>query len=117
MMEALLLCQNYFKEMNRSHETGEATVVPTVKSMLDACNKAIEEVEKKSLTDRQIVDMANELTRVFYKRMGYEVPFGYRFDKATHPQELALFDMACVAFDVLRETSVMDALSNFEDDD
>ncbi|MGG7476447.1 MULTISPECIES: hypothetical protein [Providencia] len=71
----------------------------------------------KSLTDRQIVDTANELARVYYKRLGYEVPFGYRFDKASHPQEIALFDMACIAFDILRETSVMDALSNFEDDE
>ncbi|WP_272564696.1 hypothetical protein [Providencia sp. PROV270] len=39
----------------------------------------------KSLTDRQIVDMANEIARVYYKRLGYEVPFGYRFDKASHP--------------------------------
>ncbi|QCJ69349.1 hypothetical protein C9446_05390 [Providencia heimbachae] len=51
------------------------------------------------------------------KRLGYEVPFGYRFDKATHPQEVALFDMACTAFNVLRETSVMDALNNIEDDE
>ncbi|MEX6370719.1 hypothetical protein AB6F62_22315 [Providencia huaxiensis] len=71
----------------------------------------------KSLTGRQVVDMANELARDYYKRLGYEVPFGYRFDKAIHPQEIALFDMACIAFDVLRETSVMDALSNFEDDE
>ncbi|MEX6370510.1 hypothetical protein AB6F62_21240 [Providencia huaxiensis] len=71
----------------------------------------------KSLTGRQIVDMANELARAYYERLGYEVPFGYRFDKAVHPQEVALFDMACIAFDALLETSVMDALSNFEDDE
>lgn len=117
MEDALKLCRNYFKEINRSHETGEATAVPTTQVMLDACNSALNEIEDKKLTDHQIVDMANELARVYYKRMGYEVTFGYRFDKAIHPQEVALFDMACIAFDVLRETSVIDALDNIEEDE
>jgi len=36
----------------------------------------------------------NECARMLYSAMGYSVPKGYDFQKATHPQEQACFAMA-----------------------
>jgi hypothetical protein len=66
-------------------------------------------------TEEQIVMEANSLARDFYALMGYEVPEGYRFDKAGHPQELLCWAMAARAFDVLQHTDIEDAASALDD--
>jgi hypothetical protein len=38
--------------------------------------------------------------------MGYAVPKGSRFDRATHPQERLCWQMAAVAFERLRQTDI-----------
>ena len=68
-------------------------------------------------TEKQIVDKANALARTFYEMHGYEVPEGYRFDKAHHPQERCMWAMACHAFDQIEGTDVEEALSAVEDDE
>jgi len=65
-------------------------------------------------TDKQIVFDANELARQFYGSMGYHVPAGYRFDRATHPQEAGMWIMAAIAYDHIEGTNIDDALSNIE---
>lgn len=68
-------------------------------------------------SDQQIVAVANSLAREFYGLMGCEVPEGYRFDRATHPQERMCWEMACRAFDVIDHTEVSEALAAVEDDE
>jgi hypothetical protein len=62
-------------------------------------------------TDEQIVQVANSLARDFYAFMGYEVPEGYRFDQAKHPQERLCWRLAVRAFDVIEYTDVEEALA------
>jgi hypothetical protein len=69
-----------------------------------------------SKTPQEIVDNANELARLFYSYMGNQVPNGYRFDKAHHPQEIAMFNMAVMAYDHIEGTDVEDCLAEIEDD-
>ncbi len=70
---------------------------------------------KKKRTEQQIVDEANELARMFYLEMSYRAPEGFRFDRSRHPQEQAMWRLACVAFNRLQATDPADALSNVED--
>lgn len=63
-----------------------------------------------------IVDRANDLARIFYGCMGCSVPDGYRFDKATHPQERLCWACAVEAMCELRGEDVEDALSIVEDE-
>lgn len=64
--------------------------------------------------EQEIVERANELAREFYAIMGNRVVPGYRFDRATHPQERMCWQMACKAFEHLQYTDVEDALSELE---
>jgi hypothetical protein len=68
-------------------------------------------------TDREIVDGCNALARKFYAGMGYDVPEGYRFDQAHHPQEMAVWDMAVTAYEHVDGTDVEDALTAIEDEE
>lgn len=65
-------------------------------------------------TLEEIVNDCNELSRLFYKAMGYVVKKGYRFDRATHPQERAVWDQAVVAFEFIEGTDVESALDELE---
>ncbi len=65
-----------------------------------------------SRTDEQIVEQTNELARVLYRIRGYEVPEGYRFDRATHPHEREAWAGACEAQRLLTCTDPQDALEN-----
>ena len=65
-------------------------------------------------TDAQIVQSANELAREFYACLGHKVPKGYRFDRATHPQEQSMWEMAVIAYEHIEGTDVDDALANEE---
>lgn len=66
-------------------------------------------------TEKEIVDDANALARVFYGILGYQVEAGYRFDEATHPQEVAMWRMAVIAYENIEGTDVEDALGCLED--
>lgn len=63
-------------------------------------------------SDKQIVDDCNCLAGRFYSMHGYCVPDGYRFDKAHHPQEKLMWDMAVEAYEHIEGTPVEDCLSN-----
>jgi hypothetical protein len=63
-------------------------------------------------TDQEIVDQTNELARRLYAIRGYEVKEFYRFDKATHPQEIEAWQGACEAQKMLTDTDPEDALGN-----
>jgi len=58
------------------------------------------------MIDNEIIAEANSLARDFYGLMGYGVPKGYRFHRATHPKEHLCWQMAVVAFKRLRQTSI-----------
>lgn len=61
-------------------------------------------------TAQEIIDQTNALARKYYAIQGYKVHKGYRFDRAGHPQELALWRMACIAQRELTDTDPEDAL-------
>lgn len=65
----------------------------------------------ESLTDKEIIKNANELARAFYSAHGNDVEKGYRFDKATHPQEALMWYLAVLAYDYIEGTEVDSALS------
>jgi hypothetical protein len=67
-------------------------------------------------TEKEIVADANALARIFYSLLGYQVEPGYRFDEATHPQEVAMWTMAVVAYENIEGTDVEDALNQIEDE-
>lgn len=60
----------------------------------------------ENLTDKEIVEQTNRLARRFYQMQGYIVDKKYKFYKATHPQEMLCWRMACAAQDVLTATDV-----------
>lgn len=72
--------------------------------------------EEKPKTNEEIVADCNELARLFYGAMGYVVPAGYRFDKATHPQERGCWDQAAIAFEQIEGTDVEQVLMELEDE-
>lgn len=63
----------------------------------------------------EVVGNANDLARRFYRRMGCERPKGFRFDKATHPQEQMCWEMACDAADHFFGTDIESALDDLDD--
>jgi hypothetical protein len=65
-------------------------------------------------TDKEIAREGNELARLFYQHMGYEVPKGYRFDLAHHPQEIAMWNMAVMAYEHINGTDLQSAADNEE---
>lgn len=71
--------------------------------------------EVTQCNDDVLVAKCNALARLFYKSNGYEAPEGYRFDQARHPQELGMWNLACIAFEELLLTDMENALSNCGD--
>jgi hypothetical protein len=69
------------------------------------------------MSAEEIIREANELARSFYALHGCVVPDGYRFDKAHHPHELMMWQLAVEAYDRLRATSLDDVLTEIEDDE
>jgi hypothetical protein len=43
--------------------------------------------------------------------MGHQVKKGYRFDLATHPQEVMVWNMAVLAYDHIAATDIENALA------
>lgn len=69
------------------------------------------------MTDAEIIARANDLARKFYAVQGYTVPEGHRFDQATHPQEMGVWEMACIAFEELCQTDVANAQANVDEEE
>lgn len=65
-------------------------------------------------TSQDIVDQTNALARLVYREMGYQVPTGYRFDQARHPQEKMCWRIACRAQEELCATDPRDALAEID---
>lgn len=68
-------------------------------------------------TPKQIIKQANDLAREFYRLRGYVAPEDYRFDKATHPHEVACWQEVVLAYEWLTETELSEALNELEDGD
>jgi hypothetical protein len=67
-------------------------------------------------TVKELVSECNELARIFYKSYGYQVRKGYRFDKASHPQEAGMWNRAVMAYEFISKTNIEDALAELEDE-
>jgi hypothetical protein len=67
-------------------------------------------------TAREIIADANALAREFYRLRGYVEREGYRFDKATHPQERECWLMVEAAYDHLAATELSEVLNEMEDE-
>ena len=65
-------------------------------------------------TDHQIYEKGNELARLFYRAMGCEVPRGYRFDRACHPQERSCWNLAVIAYEHIDGTDLENAADSEE---
>ena len=61
-----------------------------------------------------IVKKANELARRFYLAHGCNVEKGYRFDKATHPQERRMWNLTRMAYSFIEGTDIEEALVEIE---
>ena len=70
----------------------------------------------KRKTSRECVDECNALARQFYASMGYEVEEGYRFDRAHHPQEQGMWNMAAMAYEHIDGTEMDQVLLELEDE-
>lgn len=67
------------------------------------------------VTDKEILDLTNDLARKFYAMHGCERGPEFRFDRATHPQEALMWKLAVEAMETLHGTDPNDAASNLED--
>lgn len=67
-------------------------------------------------SNQQLVDECNALARDYYRiAFGHAVSEGYRFDRATHPQQRAAWDMAVLAYEVVAKSDVLNALDELEE--
>jgi hypothetical protein len=64
----------------------------------------------------QIVFDANQLAAKFYLQFGCQASAGYKFYDATHPQEVTVWNMACVAYEHINEVDVRSVLEELEED-
>jgi hypothetical protein len=71
--------------------------------------------ERKTRSEREVIDQTNELARKLYGIRGYSAREGYRFDQATHPHEVEAWQGACAAQILLTDTDPEDALANLEE--
>ena len=53
-----------------------------------------------------LMKQTNALARLYYLMNGYRVEEGFRFDLSSHPQEVLMWRMACMAQRVLTSTEV-----------
>ena len=67
-------------------------------------------------TPLEIVKECNALARLFYKQHGYSTKSGFRFDRATHPQERGMWHQASLAYHFLRGVDPDDALAELGED-
>lgn len=71
----------------------------------------------KPMTNRELVDAAIELAGEFYAMQGYSHRLGFKYWESPHPHERLCFEMVCVAFETIRGSDVMDAVSELEDEE
>ncbi len=62
-----------------------------------------------------LVASCNGLARQFYLMHGYQVPEGYRFDRAEHPQERGMWNLASAAYYWIEGTSVDELMTETDD--
>ena len=65
-------------------------------------------------SDKEIVDQTNDLARKFYSVLGYNSKKNFKFQNAIHPQEIAMWQMACIAQEVLTNTDVENCIEELE---
>ena len=73
--------------------------------------------ENKTRTNKELADAAIELAGKFYSLQGYKHRPGFKYWQSPHPQEQLVFEMACVAFEVIRGSDVVDAIADLEDEE
>jgi hypothetical protein len=64
-----------------------------------------------------IVSRCNDLAGIFYRIHGYRVEAGYRFDRASHPQEQSMWNLAATAYEHITGLDVGDVLSELAADE
>lgn len=81
----------------------------------------VDDPPEKGLSDKEIVDKANQLAAQFYLAMGYDIRIeqpDFKFYKEEHrplhPTEKLCWELARIAFEELRDTDIQDALDNLE---
>lgn len=62
----------------------------------------------------KIIKNVNELARKFYQSHGYIVKKGYRFDKAEHPQEKGMWNLATIAYEFIADVDTEAMLEEIE---
>jgi hypothetical protein len=64
----------------------------------------------------KIVAGANALAAKFYLQFDCQASAGYKFYEATHPQEVLVWNMACVAYEHINEVDVHAILEELQED-
>lgn len=64
-----------------------------------------------------IIDDTNNLARMFYARLGYAGRDDFKFYQSRHPTEVAMWDMAVLAQEVLVDIDVNVALDLLEENE
>lgn len=68
------------------------------------------------MNDKEIIKQTNDLARAFYALMGYRVSVDFDFGSATHPQEVLVWNMACIAQERLKFTDVFNLIEELDDE-
>jgi hypothetical protein len=67
--------------------------------------------------EKIIVGKCNELAIKLYRAMGYKVNKEYKLYRATHPQEIGVWNAAVIAYAHIEGTDVIDCLNNMDDEE
>lgn len=76
-------------------------------------NEQHRQTNDKSRTGHAAIELAGE----FYAMQGYSHRPGFKYWESPHPHERLCFEMACVAFETIRGSDVMDAVYELEDEE
>ncbi len=68
----------------------------------------------KTMTNEELVNAAIELADDFYRLHGFEPKKNFKYWESSHPQEQLIFEMACLAFEKIRGSDVMEAIEDIE---
>lgn len=71
-------------------------------------------VESKS--KQEIIDEVNALAAKFYPQFDAQAKNGHKFYEAAHPQEVAVWNMACLAYEHINEVDVRSILDEMLED-
>ncbi len=69
----------------------------------------------RELTNEELLESANDLARLLYRLRGYDVPRNYRFDRATHPQEVAVWSIVVIAYEHIEGTDLEEVIAELEE--